>query len=87
MTRTDVYLCSLGEFVSSHRSLTTLSKSLDLVKSLLSPGVLQTSFQEWRSTMELSNFERRQALTVDDYDSIMGLAALQWGKEDWVRHT
>ncbi|KAI0870411.1 hypothetical protein GGS24DRAFT_504795 [Hypoxylon argillaceum] len=78
---------SLGEFVSSHRSLTTLSKSLDLVKSLLNPGVLQTSFQEWRSTMELSNFERRQALTIDDYDSIMGLAALQWGKEDWVRHT
>jgi hypothetical protein len=73
--------------VSSHRSLTTLSKSLDLVRGLLGPGDLQTSFQQWRSMMELLNFEGKQALTVDDHDFVMELVALQWENADWVKNT
>ncbi|KAI1121317.1 hypothetical protein F5Y10DRAFT_256528 [Nemania abortiva] len=77
---------SFGEFVTSHSSLTQASKSLDLVKGLLGPGDLQTSFQQWRSTMELLNFEGKESLVLDDYDSIMELASLQWENSDWVRN-
>ncbi|KAI0911327.1 hypothetical protein F4823DRAFT_560976 [Ustulina deusta] len=78
---------SFGEFMSSHRSLVRLSQSLDLAKSLLDPGDMQTSFQQWRSTMELLNFEGKKSLGIDDHDSIVELAALQWENATWVGNT
>ncbi|KAJ8122089.1 hypothetical protein ONZ43_g1627 [Nemania bipapillata] len=77
----------LGAFLSGHRNLTTLSKSLDLVRGLLGPGDLQTSFQQWRATRELLNLEGKKNLTVDDHDSVMELVALQWENTDWIKHT
>ncbi len=73
--------------MSSHRSLVRLSQSLDLAKSLLDPGDMQTSFQQWRSTMELLNFEGKKSLGIDDHDSIVELAALQWENATWVGNT
>ncbi|KAJ2985768.1 hypothetical protein NUW58_g5358 [Xylaria curta] len=78
---------SLGEFVASYRSLTKLSKDLDIVKSSLSPGDMQTSFQQWRPTIELLNFEGKQSLEVDDHDFILELTAHQWENVDWVHNT
>ncbi|KAI0453994.1 hypothetical protein F5B21DRAFT_476977 [Xylaria acuta] len=78
---------SFGELVSSHRSLTRLSKSLDIAKTLLDEGDLRNSFQQWRSTIELLNFEGRRSLEVDDHDSIMELAAPRWENVGWVRNT
>ncbi|KAI8630509.1 hypothetical protein F5Y19DRAFT_474292 [Xylariaceae sp. FL1651] len=78
---------SFDEFVSCHRSLTVLSKSLDFVKDLLGPGELQTSFQQWQSTMQLLSFEGKKSLGVDDHDSIIELAALRWENVNWIRNT
>ncbi|RYC64267.1 hypothetical protein CHU98_g1956 [Xylaria longipes] len=78
---------SFGELVSSHRSLTRLSKSLDIAKTLLDQDDLQNSFQQWRSTIELLHFEGSQSLAIDDHDSIMELAAPRWENVGWVRNT
>ncbi|KAI1826249.1 hypothetical protein F4861DRAFT_498656 [Xylaria intraflava] len=75
-----------GEFVSSHRSLSNLSRSLNFIEGSLKFSDLQTSFQEWRATIQLLLFETRRSLKLDDHDAIMELMAYQWDNVDWIRN-
>ncbi|KAH9893021.1 hypothetical protein F4778DRAFT_772644 [Xylariomycetidae sp. FL2044] len=76
---------SLGEFVSSHQSLTRLSQSMEYIRKQLGPGKLQKSFQQWQSTMQLRKFENKQDLGADDHDSLLELLSKRWGDAKWVK--
>ncbi|KAI1367681.1 hypothetical protein F5Y08DRAFT_297962 [Xylaria arbuscula] len=78
---------SFGEFVKNHESLVRLSQSLDLAESLFEPGDLKTSFQQWRATIELLQFEKISSFNAKDHDSIMKLVGLHWEETDWVNNT
>ncbi|KAK5625328.1 hypothetical protein RRF57_001044 [Xylaria bambusicola] len=77
---------SFGELVSNHESLGRLSQSLDLVMSLLDPGDMQDSFQQWRSTTELLQFEAKQSFGAEDHNRILHLATLHWENADWINN-
>lgn len=80
-------LLSFRVFVAKHLTFRHLSMSLDAIESALGPGDMRTSFQQWRSTTELSVFESRQMFGPADHDAIMGFTISRCDNIDWIRNT